>query len=40
MLGTSHYFSHAKAARDFGYEARVSTDEGLRRYFESERARR
>lgn len=33
MLGTSHYFSHAKAARDFGYDPRLPTDEGLARQF-------
>jgi nucleoside-diphosphate-sugar epimerase len=39
ILGTSHYFSHAKAARDFGYAPRVSTDEGLERLFAHERAK-
>ena len=39
ILGTSHYFSHAKAARDFGYDPRVKTDEGLERLFAYERAR-
>lgn len=29
IMGTSHYFSHAKAQRDFGYEPKVSTEEGL-----------
>lgn len=33
MLGTSHYFSHDKAARDFGYDPVVSTEEGLQRLF-------
>jgi nucleoside-diphosphate-sugar epimerase len=32
-LAKSHYFSHEKAKRDFGYEVRVSTEEGLRRTF-------
>lgn len=32
-LGKSHYFSHEKAKRDFGYAAVVSTQEGLKRYF-------
>lgn len=31
ILGTSHWFSHAKAARDFGYHPAVGTQEGLRR---------
>jgi nucleoside-diphosphate-sugar epimerase len=34
ILGTSHYFSHDKARRDFGYEPTVSTEEGLRRLFD------
>lgn len=33
MLGTSHYFSHEKAQRDFGYDPAVSTEEGLQRLF-------
>jgi nucleoside-diphosphate-sugar epimerase len=33
-LGTSHYFSHEKARRDFGYEPAISIDEGLHRLFE------
>ncbi|MBK8009996.1 MAG: NAD-dependent epimerase/dehydratase family protein [Deltaproteobacteria bacterium] len=33
MLGRSHYFSHARAARDFGYDPQVSTHEGLSRLF-------
>lgn len=33
MLGTSHYFSHEKAARDFGYDPKVTTEEGLARLF-------
>ena len=33
-LGKSHYFSHAKAKRDFGYEPRVTIEEGLKRTFE------
>lgn len=32
-LGTTHAFDHSAAIRDFGYEARVSTEEGLRRVF-------
>lgn len=32
-LGKSHYFSHEKAKRDFGYSPRVSIEEGLKRTF-------
>lgn len=32
-LGKSHYFSHAKAKRDFGYLPQVSIEEGLKRTF-------
>jgi nucleoside-diphosphate-sugar epimerase len=32
-LGTSHYFSHEKAARDFGYVPKVTVEEGLARVF-------
>ncbi len=32
-LGKSHYFSHAKAQRDFGYSPRVSIEEGLKKTF-------
>lgn len=32
-LGKSHYFSHAKAKKDFGYSPRVSIEEGLKRTF-------
>ncbi len=32
-LGISHAFDHAAAGRDFGYEAKVSTAEGLERVF-------
>jgi 2-alkyl-3-oxoalkanoate reductase len=32
-LGKSHYFSHAKAKRDFGYDPKISIEEGLRRTF-------
>lgn len=32
-LGTSHYFSHEKAARDFGYHPEISIEEGLKRTF-------
>jgi nucleoside-diphosphate-sugar epimerase len=33
VMGTSHYFSHEKARRDFGYEPKVSVEEGLDRVF-------
>jgi len=32
-LGKSHYFSHAKAKRDFGYVPEISIEEGLKRTF-------
>ncbi len=32
-LGKSHYFSHEKARRHFGYVPRISIEEGLRRTF-------
>jgi len=32
-LGKSHYFSHEKAKKDFGYLPRVSIEEGLKRTF-------
>lgn len=32
-LGKSHYFSHAKAQRDFGYHPEISIEEGLKRTF-------
>lgn len=32
-LGKSHYFSHEKAKRDFGYTPKVSIEEGLKRTF-------
>lgn len=32
-LGKSHYFSHEKAKRHFGYEPRISVEEGLKRTF-------
>ncbi len=32
-LGKSHYFSHAKAKRDFGYNPKISIEEGLKRTF-------
>ncbi|MCB9655180.1 MAG: NAD-dependent epimerase/dehydratase family protein [Deltaproteobacteria bacterium] len=35
MLGRSHYFSHARAANDFGYVPKVSTEEGLSRLFQA-----
>lgn len=38
IMGTSHFFSHAKAHRDFGYAPAVSTEEGLRRLFAAEGA--
>jgi nucleoside-diphosphate-sugar epimerase len=31
MLGTSHFFSHEKARRDFGYRPAITTDVGLQR---------
>jgi nucleoside-diphosphate-sugar epimerase len=34
-LGKSHYFSHEKAKRDFGYTPVVSIEEGLKKYFAS-----
>lgn len=33
QLAKSHYFSHQKARDDFGYSCKVSTEEGLNRYF-------
>jgi nucleoside-diphosphate-sugar epimerase len=35
IMGTSHYFSHEKARRDFGYEPKISVEEGLARVFEA-----
>ncbi len=32
-LGTHHYFSHAKAKRDFGFHPEISIEEGLKRTF-------
>lgn len=32
-LGKSHYFSHAKAKKDFGYVPKVSIEEGLKKTF-------
>jgi nucleoside-diphosphate-sugar epimerase len=32
-LGKSHYFSHERAKKDFGYYPRVSIEEGLKRTF-------
>jgi nucleoside-diphosphate-sugar epimerase len=32
-LGKSHYFSHDKAKRDFGYAPEISIEEGLKRTF-------
>lgn len=34
-LGKSHYFSHEKAHRDFGYYPAVTIEEGMKRYFSS-----
>jgi nucleoside-diphosphate-sugar epimerase len=31
QLGTSHYFNISRAQQDFGYEAEVTTEEGMRR---------
>ncbi len=31
QLGTSHYFDISRARRDFGYEAKISTAEGMQR---------
>lgn len=36
-LGKSHYFSHLKAQRDFGYVPRISIEEGLKRTFSNRR---
>lgn len=33
ILGTSHWFDHRAATRDFGYHPEVSTEEGFRRLF-------
>ena len=33
QLAKSHYFSHEKAKRDFGYQSKISVEEGLKRYF-------
>ena len=38
ILGTSHFFSHEKAKRDLGWRPRVSTEEGLDRFFQAARA--
>jgi len=35
QLGRSHYFDISRARRDFGYEPRVSTQEGMRRLKQS-----
>ncbi len=32
-LGKSHYFSHEKAKRDFGYIPAISIEDGLKKYF-------
>lgn len=32
-LGKSHYFSHEKAKRDFGYSPKITIEEGLKRTF-------
>lgn len=39
-LCTHHYFSHARATKDLGYEPRVSLDEGIARTIASMRAAR
>ncbi len=39
QLATSHYFDISAARRDFGYTARISTQEGMRRLAESEQTR-
>lgn len=39
QLGSSHYYSIAKARRDFGYEPRVTVSEGMRRLAEALRPR-
>jgi nucleoside-diphosphate-sugar epimerase len=33
QLAKSHYFSHEKAKKDFGYIPEISTEEGLGRTF-------
>jgi nucleoside-diphosphate-sugar epimerase len=33
QMGKDHYFSHAAAERDFGYNADISVEEGLRKVF-------
>ena len=40
QLGRSHYFDISAARRDFGYQPRVSTAEGMRRLRESLVAKR
>ena len=39
QLATSHYFDISAARRDFGYNPRISTQEGMRRLAESEQTR-
>ncbi len=39
-LGKSHYFSHAKAKRDFDYTPVVTIEEGLKRYFSEKESMR
>jgi len=39
QLATSHYFDISRARRDFGYEPRVSTAEGMKRLRESLRSK-
>ena len=36
QLAKSHYFSHEKAKKDFGYEAKISIEEGLEDTFRGE----
>lgn len=37
QLAKSHYFSHKKAQQDFNYQPRVSTEQGLKLTFQSEK---
>lgn len=38
ILGTSHFFSHGKAQRDLGWNPRITTSDGLERFFDATRA--